>query len=79
MRPYHPGFTCIYTPYISVLLCPPSPLAGVVDSWEESAGNDSGPAASLEHSGHEALQHLLILMVVTNEGLQQGLQTYFYS
>lgn len=57
----------------------PSPLSCIMDLWEKMAGNDGRSAACGEHSGHEPLQHFLILMVVTCEGLQLTFKTYFYS
>lgn len=54
-------------------------LPCVMETWEELASDDGRPAASCEHSGHEALQHLLILVIVTGEGLQLALKTNFYS
>lgn len=56
-----------------------SPLSCIMQLREELAGNDGRSAASWEHSGHEALQHLLILMVVAGEGLQLAFKTNFYS
>lgn len=55
-----------------------SPPSCIVDMREELAGNDGRPAPSWEHFGHETLQHLLILVVVTCEGLQLAFETYFY-
>lgn len=43
------------------------------------AGDDGRSTARWEHFSHEALQHLLILVVITSEGLQLAFKTYFYS
>lgn len=46
------------------------PLSCVVDTWEKLAGDDGRSAAISYHLGHEALQHLLIIVVIAREGLQ---------
>lgn len=54
------------------------PLSCVVDTWEKLAGDDGRSAAISYDLGHEALQHLLIIVVIAREGLQLTFQTYFY-
>lgn len=43
------------------------------------AGDDGRSTAMWEHFSHEALQHLLVLVIITGEGLQLAFKTYFYS
>lgn len=50
-----------------------------MDVWEEAAGNDGRPAASRKNFGHEALQHLLIIVVVARESFYEAFKTYFHS
>ena len=54
-------------------------LSCVMYMWEKTAGDDGRSTAAWEHSGHEALQHLLILVIIASEGLQLAFKTYFYS
>ena len=56
-----------------------SPLSCVMDTCEKTAGDDGGSAAAWQHSGHEPLQHPLILMVITGKGLQLAFKTGLYS
>lgn len=49
-----------------------------MDFWDKSASDDGWSPAMLDDFGHEALQHLLIIIVITSEGLQQVFQTYLY-
>lgn len=51
----------------------------VMNLLEEVARYDGRSASSWKHFGHEALQNLLILIVVTCEGKQLPFKTYFYS
>lgn len=43
------------------------------------AGDDGRSTTRWEHSGHEALQHPLVLVVITGEGLQLAFKAHFYS
>lgn len=56
-----------------------SPPSSVMDMWEKLASDDGRSAASWDYVGHEVLQHLLIIVVVTGKGLQLAFETYFYS
>lgn len=56
-----------------------SPLSCVVDMRDKIAGDDGRSTARREHFAHEALQHFLILVVITSEGLQLAFKTHFYS
>ena len=45
-----------------------------MDTIQETAGDDAGPLAGGEDPSHQALQHVLVLVVVAGEGLQLTLQ-----
>lgn len=47
-------------------------------AWEERAGDDLRSLAAWEHSAHDALQHPLVLVVVTGEGLQQRFEAHLH-
>lgn len=50
-----------------------------MDTWEEMAGDDGRSTGIWANFGHEALQHLLVVVVITCEGLQLAFQTHFHS
>lgn len=55
------------------------PFSCIMNMWEKMAGDNGRSTARWEHSGHEALEYLLILVVIASEGRQQAFKTYFYS
>lgn len=50
-----------------------------MDIWEKMAGDDRRSAARWERFGHKALKHLLVVMVITSESLQQIFEAYLDS
>lgn len=50
-----------------------------MDTWEKMAGDDGRSAARWTQSGHKALKHLLVLVVITSKSLQQIFEAYLYS
>lgn len=55
-----------------------SPFPRVMATWQERAGDDLGSVTRWEHSAHQALQHSLVLVVITGEGLQQRFETHLH-